>query len=154
MSHSASRLRDLEVSVLPTATAHHPTTRDWLRTVPASGASLRRVLLDASHDSHRCPPVQDVVSSGRLVTCAQDSAGTRYGTGGPKIGHASLKGAVSEAAVLCWRDQPSGQHDRARLANKPGTGKALTVLAHHWARTVSARLTRATAFHLDQFSHG
>jgi hypothetical protein len=60
---------------------------------------LSVVLLDAIHDITRFPRVQDVVSYCRLVTCAKASAGTRDGTSGTKIGHASLTWAFSEAAV-------------------------------------------------------
>jgi hypothetical protein len=44
MRHDDARLRDLEWSVLTTATAHHPTTLDWLRTGPGIGESLSLVL--------------------------------------------------------------------------------------------------------------
>ena len=45
----------------------------------------------------------------RLVTCAKESAGMRYGASGEKIGHASLNWAFSEAAVLFLRNHPAGQ---------------------------------------------
>ena len=91
------------------------------------------------------------MSSGRLVTCAQASAGKRYGTSGTKIGNAYLHWACSEAAVLCLRATPTGQQDLARVANKPGQGNALTVLAYKLARAVSSRLHRQTAFDLETF---
>jgi hypothetical protein len=91
---------------------------------------LRLVLLDALHDMSRFPRVQDVVSYGRLVTCAQESAGKRYGTSGAKIGHASLTWAFSEAAVLFLRHNPVGQTYLSRLEKKHGQGNALTVFAH------------------------
>jgi transposase len=77
MSPDDSLLRDMESSVLTTAKQHHANTRDWLRTVPGSGEIFRLVLLYAIHDIHRFPPVQEFVSSCRLVTRAQESAGKR-----------------------------------------------------------------------------
>ena len=61
------------------------------------------------HDIHRFPRGQAFVSSCRLVKWAKESAGKRYGTSGKKIGHASLKWAFSEAAVLFLRHNPAGQ---------------------------------------------
>jgi transposase len=136
MSHDDSRLRAMAWSVLTTAQAHHPNTRYWLRTAPGIGELLRLVLLDEIHDLHRFPRVQDVASSGRLVTWAKASAGPRDGTGGTKLGKASRKWAFSEAAGLLLRDHPSGQTYRTRVERKHGTGKALTVLAQPLARAV------------------
>jgi transposase len=92
--------------------------------------------LDERHDIARFPRVQDFVSYCRLVKCAKESAGKRYGTSGTKIGHAYLKWAFAEAAVLCLRTNPAGQKLLARLENKHGQGQALTVLAHKLARAV------------------
>jgi transposase len=154
MSHSDSLLRDMELSVLTTAKEHHTNTLYLLRTVPGIGEILSLVLLYEIHDLHRFPRVQDFVSSCRLVKCAKESAGKRYGTGGTKIGNAYLKWAFSEAAVLFLRDNPSGQKDLTRLEKKHDKGKALTVLAHHLARAVYDMLKRATAVNMDKFIHG
>jgi hypothetical protein len=70
------------------------------------------------------------------VQCAKESAGTRDGTSGKKIGNASRTWAFSEAAVLFLRNNPAGQKDRARVAKKQSKGKALTVLAYTLARAV------------------
>jgi transposase len=107
-------LRDLERSILKTATQHHANTLYRRRPVPGIGEILRPVLLDASHDLQRVPRGQDFVSYGRLVTCAKASAGKRDGTSGTQIGHASLTWAFSEAAVLCLRNHPAGQKYLAR----------------------------------------
>jgi transposase len=72
------------------------------------------VLLYAMHDITRFPRVQDGVSYCRLVKCAKESAGKRYGTAGAKIGNAYLKGAFSEAAVVFLRNNPAGQKYLAR----------------------------------------
>jgi transposase len=139
IGHDATRLRDLAWSVLTTATAHHTHTRHWLRTGPGIGEILSLVLCDDVHDIHRFPRVQDLVSDGRMGTCAKASAGKHYGTGGRQIGHADLRWAFSAAAVRCWCDHPAGQQDRTRVENTHGQGKALPILAHHWARAVSCR---------------
>ena len=100
------------------------------------GTILRLVLLDAIHDIARFPRVQDCASSCRLVKCAKASAGTRVGTSGKQIGHAPRKGALAAAAVLCWRNNPPGQKDLARVETKHAKGKALPILAHQLARAV------------------
>jgi hypothetical protein len=97
--------------------------------------------------------VQDVVSYGRVVTCAKESAGKRDGVSGTKIGHAYLKWAFSEAAVLFLRNHPVGQKLLARFTQTHGKGKALTVLAHKLARAVYDLLKWGTAFDLDTFLH-
>lgn len=64
-----------------------------------------------------------------------------------------LQWAVSEAAVLCLRAPPAAHTLLARLEKKPGTGKAVTILAHTLARALSYRLPRQTACALDPFLH-
>jgi hypothetical protein len=154
MGQDDALLRDLAWLVRTTAQAPHPHTRDWLRTVPGRGARLRLVLRDDRHDLPRCPRVQDVVSSGRLVTWAKASAGKRDGTGGRTIGQATRTWAFSDAAGLCWRDQPPGPNSRPRLAQTPGQGQALTLWAHHVARAVSFRFKRHTACAMYTGRHG
>jgi transposase len=154
MSHCDALLRDLELSVLTTAKEHPTTTLSWLRTVPGGGEILSLVRLDAIHDIHRFPRVQDVVSSCRLLKGAKASAGKRYGTGGSKLGHADLKWAFSEAAGRFWRDHPAGPKDLTRWEKKHGTGTALTIVAHHLARAVYCRLNRHTAFEMSKFLNG
>jgi transposase len=136
IDHYDRLLRDMELAILKTAKQHDANTLYLLCTVPGIGEILSLVLLDASHDIQRCPRVQDFVSYCRLVKCAKESAGTRYGTSGSKIGNAYLKWAFSEAAVLFLRANPAGQKYLARLEKKHSKGKALTVLAHKLARAV------------------
>lgn len=97
--------------------------------MPGLGKILSLVLLDEIHAIQRFPSVQDFVSEGRLVQCAKESAGTRYGTAGAQMGHADLKWAFSEAAVRLRRDHPAGQKYLTPLEKKHGQGKALTLLA-------------------------
>jgi transposase len=146
-------LRNMELSVLKTAKQHDANTLYRLRTVPGIGEILSLVLLYEIHDIQRFPRVQDFVSYCRLVKCAKESAGKRYGTSGTKIGNAYLKWAFSEAAVLFLRANPGGQKYLARLEKKHGKGKALTILAHKLARAVYYMLKREVVFDLDTFLH-
>jgi transposase len=144
-------LTDLERSLVNTAKAHAAQTFDRLRSSPGVGKILSLVIRSEMHDIPRFPRVQAFVSDGRLVTCATESAGTRDGTSGTKMGNAYLQWAFSEAAVLFLRHKPAGQTYLTRVAKKQGQGKALTVLAHTLARAVYSMVTRDTAFHLDKF---
>jgi hypothetical protein len=154
MSHDDSLLRALELAGRTTATAHPTNPRYWLRTGPGIGELRSLVLRYAIQDLPRCPRGQDLVADGRLVNCAQASAGKRYGPGGTKLGRASLTWACSAAAGLFVRDNPAGPNDLRRVAKTPGQGKALTVLAPHLARAVYDLLTRAPAFTMAKFIHG
>jgi transposase len=146
-------LTDLELAIVKSAKPHDANTFYRLRSIPGVGKILALVLLYEIHDIHRFPRVQAFVSDGRVVKCAQASAGKRYGTAGTKIGNASLKWAFSAAAVLFWRANPAGQRDLTRLENTHGKGKALTVLAHKLARAVFYMCTRQTACDMAQFLH-
>jgi transposase len=147
-------LRDVARTLVNTAKHHDAQTLYLLQTVPGIGTILRLVLLYDMHDIERFPRVQDFVSSCRLVTCARDSAGTRSGTSGAKIGHAHLTWAFSEAAVVGLRENPAGQQVLARQEKTHRTGTALTILAHTLARAVSSLVKRQTACALDTFLHG
>ena len=109
---------------MQTAKQHDAHTLYRRQSVPGIGKLLRVVLLYAIHDMRRFPRGQDFVSSCRLVTCAQESAGKRSGTSGAKIGNASLQWAFSEAAVLFLRHNPVGQTYLTRLEKKHGQGTA------------------------------
>jgi transposase len=151
IDHYDQLLRDVELSILNTAKRYHANTLYLLRTVPGIGEILSLVLRYEIHDIQRFPRVQDFVSDCRLVTCAKESAGKRYGTSGTKIGNAYLTWAFSEAAVLFLRTNPAGQKYLARVENKQGKGKALTVLAQKLARAVYHMLKRETAFDMQMF---
>jgi transposase len=101
----------LELSIVNSANQHEAHTFSRLRAIPGVGHILALVLLDELHEIRRFPRGQDFASYCRLVNCAQESAGTRYGTSGTKIGHAYLTWAFSEAAVLFLRNNERGQKD-------------------------------------------
>jgi transposase len=144
-------LRDVELTIVTTARHHDAHTLYLLQTVPGIGKILSLVLLYEIHDIARFPRVQDFLSYCRLVKCARESAGKRYGTSGTKIGNAHLKWAFSEAAVLFLRDHPAAQKYLARLEKKHGKGKALTLLAQKLARAVYYLLKRNVAFDRETF---
>jgi transposase len=144
-------LSALEWHLVKAATPPNANTLSLLQTVPGIGNILRLVLRSEIHDIQRFPSVQAVVSYGRLVTCAKESAGKRDGTAGTKIGNADLTWAFSEAAVLFLRDHPAGQKYLTRLAKKHGQGKALTLLAQQLGRAVYDRFKRQQAFAMDKF---
>jgi transposase len=143
--------RDVELTIVQTAKPQDAQTLYRLQSVPGIGKILSLVRLYEMHDLTRFPRVQDVVSYCRLVKCAKESAGQRYGTSGTKIGHAYLTWAFSEAAVLFLRNKPAGQKYLARLEKTHGKGKALTVLAPKLARAVYYLLKRDVVFDLDIF---
>jgi Transposase and inactivated derivatives len=151
IDHDDQLLMDLELPIVRTAKPHDANTRYRRPTVPGIGKRFSLVLLDAIHDMDRFPRGQDFASYCRLVQCAKASAGKRDGTSGTKIGNASLTWAFSAAAVLFWRNHPTGQIFLARLEHKHGKGKALTVLAHKLARAVYDMLQRDTVFAMDKF---
>jgi transposase len=99
VTYAAELRRDVERTILKTATHHAANTLYLLQTVPGIGKILSLVRLYEIHQIDRFPRVQDVASYGRLVKCAKASAGKRSGTAGAKLGHAHLQWEFSEAAV-------------------------------------------------------
>jgi transposase len=124
IDHADRRRRDLDLAILKSAPPPEADPLYLLRTVPGLGERLSLVLLYELHDIQRFPRGQAFVSYCRLVKCAKEAAGKRYGTSGTKLGNADLKWAFSEAAVLCWRANPAGQKDLTRLEKTHGTGNA------------------------------
>ena len=151
ISSDDARLRDVDLTLLHTATHHDAHTLYLLQTVPGIGQILSLVWLYEIHAINRFPTVQAVVSDGRLVKCAKEAAGKRLATSGTKIGPAHLTWAFSAAAVVCLRDHPPAPQDLARLENNHDQGHALTVLAQKLARAVYDLLKRHLAFAKEQF---
>ena len=88
IGHYDQLLRDRELSVLKTAQQHDANRLSRLRTVPGIGEILSLVLLYEIHDIQRFPRVQECGSYCRLVKCAKESAGKRYGPAATEMGHA------------------------------------------------------------------
>jgi hypothetical protein len=148
LGHSDARLRDVARSSRNAAQPHPANTRSRRRTGPGIGAIRSLGRRDALHAIPRCPRGQAVVSDGRLGKGAPEAAGTRDGTAGTQMGHASRTWAFSAAAGLCRRANPTGPTDLGRLENKPGQGQALPGWAPKLARAVYARLPRHPAFEM------
>jgi transposase len=136
LGSSAPRLHDVEVSRVRLARQHAPAPCSRLHAVPGIGKILRLVMRYEIQDLARFPRGQDFVSSGRLVKCATESAGQRYGTSGAKLGHAALPWAFSAAAVLWLRDPPASQQSLTKRENTHGHGNAWPRLAPPLARAV------------------
>jgi transposase len=154
IDHYDKLLSDIELYIVNTAKQHDVNAFYRLRSVPGIGKILALVILYEVQDISRFPRVQEFGSYCRLVKCAKESAGKKYGTSGKKIGNAYLKWAFSEAAVLFLRNNPEGQKYLARLEKKHSKGKALTILAHRLARTVYHLLRREQAFDMNTFLNG
>jgi len=151
IDHYDQLLRAVELYI--TRTAKGPDAQRFARvqSVPGIGQLLALVSLYEIQAIARFPRVQDFLSYGRLVKCAKESAGKRYGLSGKKIGTPQLKWAFSEAAGLFWRQNQPGQDYFAKLERKHDKGNALTVLAQKLARAGYSLLTRKQAFALQRF---
>jgi transposase len=151
IDHYDKLLKEVELYITRTAKGHDAQSFARLQSVPGIGQILALVILYEIQDIARFPRVQDFVSYCRLVKCAKESGGKRYGLSGKKIGNPQLKWAFSEAATLFLRQNQLGKEYFAKLERKHGKGKALTVLAHKLARAVYYMLTRHQAFDLPRF---
>ena len=151
IDHLDRMKQKLELYILRNAKLHDPQALYRLRSVPGIGPIISLVILYEIGDIDRFPRVQDFASYARLVKCAKESAGKRYGHSGGKIGNAHLKWAFSEAGVLFLRNNPEGMKYRKRLERKHGKAKSLSILAHKLGRAVYYMLKRDQAFDLQRF---
>jgi transposase len=129
-------ITDLELTIVRHAKRHDADAFHRLRSVPGIGKILALTILSEIHDITRFDRVQEFASYARLVKCAHESAGRKYGTGGTKMGNVHLKWAFSEAAVLFLRHAPGGKALLAAIEKQHGKGKALSILAHKIGRAV------------------
>ena len=148
------QLTALETGIVRTAKTHDPNTLYLLHSVPGIGKILALVMLYEIHDIARFEKVGNFLSYARLVKCARESDGKRYGTGGNKIGNVHLRWAFGEAACLFLRANPDGQKLHQRLVNKHGKAKALSILAQKLGRAVYVMLKRKRAFDMNKFLSG
>lgn len=145
------QIRAMERHVLDNARNHDPQSLYLIRSVHGIGKILSLTILYEIGDIGRFPRVQEFASYSRLVKCARESAGKRYGSSGSKIGNVHLKWAFSEAAVLFLRGNPEGMGYKKRLERKHGKAKALSILAHKLGRAVYFMLKRKQAFDMKKF---
>ena len=151
IGHYNRLLTNLERYILKIARYHNPQDLYLLQSIYGVGKIISLVILYEVHDINRFPRVQDFASYARLVKCAKESAGKRYGSSGSKIGNVHLKWAFSEAAVLFLRKNPDAMKYKNRLASKYGKAKALSILAHRLGRAVYFMLKRGKAFDMKKF---
>ena len=144
-------LTDLELYLVRQAKQHDAQAFHQLRTIPGVGKVLALTILYEIHDVHRFDRVQQFASYARLVKCAKESAGKRHGTSGAKMGNVHLKWAFSEAAVLFVRHSAEGKKLLARLEQRFGKGKALSILAHKIGRAAYFMLAREKTFDVQRF---
>ena len=144
-------LERLERDIIRTANEHDALSYNLLKTIPGVGRILALILLYEVENIDRFPRVQDFVSYARLVKCAKESNGKKYGTSGKKIGNAHLKWAFSEAAVLFLKGNEAGKRYLDRLTSKHGKGKALSILAHKLGRAAYFMLKDKKAFDEKRF---
>ncbi len=88
INHYDRLLTETELFLVRHAKTDDANTFHLLRSVPGIGKILALVILYEIHDIRRFPRVQEFLSYSRLVKCAKESAGKRYGTSGNKIGNA------------------------------------------------------------------
>ena len=151
IEHYDKLINALELFVLQNARDHDPQALYLLQTAPGIGKILSLVILYEIGDINRFPTVGQFVSYARLVACAKESAGKKYGTSGKKIGNMHLKWAFSEAAVLFLRKNPQGMKYKKRLQQRYGKSKALSILAHRLGRATYYVLKRQKAFDMKRF---
>ena len=141
----------MERDIIKNAQYHDPVSHALLNTIPGIGRILSLVILYEIESIKRFPRVQDFVSYSRLVKCAKESNGKKYGSSGKKIGNAHLKWAFSEAAALFLKGNEPGKKYLERLTRKHGKGKALSILAHKLGRAVYFMLKNKRPFDKNKF---
>jgi len=144
-------ISDLERYIIRTAKSHDPVSYALLQTIHGVGRIIALNLLYEIEDIARFPRVQDFVSYSRLVKCAKESNGKKYGTSGKKIGNAHLRWAFSEGAQLFLKGNEAGQKYLQKITSKHGKGKALSILAHKLGRAVYHMLKNQKAFDMNKF---
>jgi len=144
-------LAKMERDIIQSAKHHDPVSHALLHTIPGVGRILSLVILYEIENIKRFPSVQDFASYCRLVKCAKESNGKKYGSGGKKIGNAHLKWAFSEAAALFLKGNEQGKRYLDRLTAKHGKGKSLSILAHKMGRAVYFMLKNKKPFDQKRF---
>lgn len=151
MDQLHGQITTLENYIIRHAKRFDPRTFYRLKSVPGIGDVLALTILYEVQDIERFPTVQQFCSYCRLVKCEHASAGKKLGHGGARIGNSHLKWAFCEAAVLFLRQSQRAKDYVARLSQKHGKGKALSILAHKIGRAVYFLMKRNDAFDEDYF---
>jgi transposase len=151
LDHYDKLLVELERRLVKQAKREATSGFHLLRSIPGIGQVLAMTIVYEVHDVKRFERVQQFASYARLVKCAKESAGKRKGTSGAKMGNVHLKWAFSEAAVLCVRHSAEAKLLLARLIQRHGKGKALSILAHKIGRAAYYVLAREKPFDAAKF---
>jgi transposase len=141
-----AQISDLELYLTRTAKVDDAQAYARLRSLPGVGKVLGLVLLYEIHEIRRFPAAGQFLSYARLVRCVHESAGTKQGTGGHKIGNAHLKWAFSEATCLLLRSCPKAKTWLTRREKKHGKKRALGALAARLGRAVYHLLRQGETF--------
>ena len=141
----------LEKYILKRAKACRPAQMRILQSIPGVGPITALTILLELDTIDRFGRRQDFASYSRLVKCAKESAGKRYGNGGAKMGNPYLKWAFSEAAVHVaeWCEPVDGL--LKKLESRHGKGKGKSLLAHKLGRAVYHMLRQGTVFDEAKF---
>jgi len=141
----------LERDIIKSANIHDPGAYALLKTIPGVGRIIALNLLYEIENIDRFPTVQDFASYCRLVKCAKESNGKKYGSSGKKIGNAHLRWAFSEAAQLFLKGNEPARKYMQKIVSRHGKGKALSILAHKLGRAVYFMLKNREGFNLHRF---
>lgn len=145
------QIRPLEHYLAGQAKGHDQQAFYLLRSVPGIGKILALTILYEVDEIRRFKRVQQFLSYARLVKGQKVSAGKRLGTIGAKMGNRHLKWAFSEATVLLLRESDRAKAYLARLENKHGKSKALSILSAKLGRAVYFMLLRREPSELERF---
>lgn len=142
----------LEKHILARAKDFQPQTLAVLMSVPGIGKIIALTIALEVDTVARFDTRQQFCSYCRLVKCARESAGKRYGESGAKIGNPYLKWAFCEAAVHGPRQNEGLAACLAKLERlQGGKGRAKSLLAHRLGRAVYYMLRHNTVFDLAKF---
>jgi transposase len=136
----------IELHILHKARDLHQKQVAILTSARGMGRISALTILLETNDIRRFPTHQNFASYCRLVKCAHESAGKKYGFKGVKIGNPYLKNIFVEAAISVARFTPRIGEYLDRLEKKHGKGKAKVVLAHKLCIAVYYMLKNETVF--------
>ena len=151
IEHLDGLITELEGHIRVRARTYYRKELAIVTSIQGVGDSIGLTILLETDDINRFPSHQHFSSYARLVKCAHESGGKKYGTGGAKIGNPYLKFAFSEAAVYTATYNPRIKSYLNKLENKHGKGKAKSLLAHKLGICVYHMLKSGTVFSIDTF---
>jgi transposase len=147
----SAAIRRLEAEAEEAAREHYPTELAVLQSTPGVGPVLSLTILLEIDPIDRFATRQQFCSCSRLCGAVQESAGQRTGGGHRKAGHAWLKWAFSEAAVLAAQKGERVGRLLERLTAKLGKPKALSARAPKRGRALYHMLHTKEVFEVNRF---